>query len=264
MKAHMNDQKFYCGSPHTSNQAPCTQPVSAKGKDCGRHRSQYCVGARPQSPFAAAAPVVAPAALDDDYEDDEVAVRPRPRPRLDADGRLTNSTPAGLATALRNRAARDGVPVVIRQQAVTLRGAGAYSGWVGVKSAKLTHEELSTWARSVVAPAAMAGLRFNVMGAADASEAEEAYPLYKSTRVFGTLEDYLSAALRLGEGDGGGADGPDADRDDDWGHWAGTVTPELAAALENTADMFCYSSDCTAGDVLAAVAALLTPAARTT
>jgi len=201
-------------------------------------------------PFAAAAPVT-PLAVASPADEDEIT--PEPRPRRDADSRLTNSTPAGLAAALRNRAERDGLRIGV----TSCRPRGDwYPGEVSIQCATRTTEQLADWARATVAPDVMAGVHFLVEGVG--GDQRHCPP----DRIFGTLEDYLAEGLRLSGHRGGYTTIPDATRTDDWAHWADTVAPELAAALETTARGF-RGSDNTAEDVLAAVTALLTPAAAT-
>jgi len=179
-------------------------------------------------------------------------------------GQLVNSSPTGLAAVLRSRSARDGMGVAVGASKPQRSWSSPFPGLVCVSCASRTPEQLAAWARTAVAPPALAGMHFVVMGVV-AGQGEVKYPRYEQIRVFGTLEDYLAEALHLSGRDGAYTRLLGTDRsgvEDDWAHWSGTVTPELAAALEATAGSF-RGFDGTAEDVLSAVTALLTPAACT-
>lgn len=187
--------------------------MATPGGDCGRHGHQSpqwvpaAVGSHPVGP-----PVVLLAA---NVGASAGGLAP-----------LANSAHGELGAALRRRAKRDGLPILIH----TVRPDyyylvnGAPRGLVQVQCLgdDITDSDVvavAGWLRANVAPAVLDKLGVRVCGT------DSWY------RVFGSLGGYLASAF---DGSYYQADLPEADPDSggDWAYWRTTITPESAAAVE--------------------------------
>ena len=139
-------------------------------------------------------------------------------------GQLTNSTPTGLAAALRHRARADGVDIEILASRPDPAWKYSPAGSVYVSHGQRAAADQAAWVRASVAPDVLREFPVRAGGLATSSTSG-AY------RVFGTAGDYLLAAA-AGDRD---AALPCPASTGDWAHWRTTVSPEVAAAVEAVA-----------------------------